>query len=227
MSQATPSTQTTRRISRRWPVLSGSIAVVLVVLLGILVTIRAAVAIEIDAEFMDDIVEDRTGFGSRFAFVVSWLGGGWFGVFLVPLAVAGVLLLLRRPWTAMYSILAAALSAGAVQALKHLFGRERPEDMLCDADFSSLPMGDNEYSSSLVAMFFLITWRWWVLAAGIAWTVLMAFSRTYLGVHWLTDTLGGAVLGAAVAALVWAPFASKLHDEAQLPLSWRWTRRER
>jgi undecaprenyl-diphosphatase len=191
------------------------------------VTIRSAIAIEVDAEWMDDIVEDRTGLVSQFAFAISWLGGGWFGVFLVPLAVAGVLLLLRRPWTAMYSILAAALSAGAVQGLKHLFGRERPEDMLVAADFGSFPSGHTANAATLGAMFFLITWRWWVLAAGILWTVLMAFSRTYLGVHWLTDTLGGALLGAAVAALVWAPFAAKLHDEAQRPLSWRWTRRER
>ena len=223
----TPSTQTTDRIARRWPVLSGAIALVLVVLLGILVTVRSAIAVEIDAEWMEEILDERSGVASRVAYVISWLGGGWFGVAVVPLGVAAVLLLLRRPWTAMFSILAAALSAGAVQVLKHIFGRARPEEMLVAADFGSFPSGHTANAATLGAIFFLITWRWWVLAAGIAWTVLMAFSRTYLGVHWLTDTLGGAVLGAAVAALVWAPFASKLHNEAQLPLSWRWTRRDR
>jgi len=220
-----PSTQTTDRISRRWPVLSGAIALVLVVLLGILVTIRSSIAVEIDAEWMEEILDERSGVASRVAYVISWLGGGWFGVAVVPLGIAGVLLLVRRPWTAMFSILAAALSAGAVQVLKHIFGRARPEEMLVAADFGSFPSGHTANAATLGAIFFLITWRWWVLAAGIAWTVLMALSRTYLGVHWLTDTLGGALLGAAVAALVWAPFAAKLHAEAQRPLSWRWTRR--
>ena len=219
-----PSTQTTDRISRRWPVLSGAIAFVLVVLLGVLVTIRSAIAIEVDAEWMEELLDERSGAWNAFAYTISWLGGGWFGVFVVPLAVAGVLLLLRRPWTAMFSILAAALSAGTVQVLKNVFGRERPEEMLVTADFGSFPSGHTANAATLGAMFFLITWRWWVLAAGIAWTLLMAFSRTYLGAHWLTDTLGGALLGAAVAALVWAPFAAKLHAEADRPLSWPWTR---
>ena len=43
---------------------------------------------------------------------------------------------------------------------------------------------------------------WWALAAlgiaGIAW------SRTYLQVHWLLDVIAGSLLGAGVALLVFA-----------------------
>lgn len=38
----------------------------------------------------------------------------------------------------------------------------------------------------------------WLVALGI---VLMAASRIYLGEHWLSDTIGGAVLGLAVAEI--------------------------
>jgi undecaprenyl-diphosphatase len=35
--------------------------------------------------------------------------------------------------------------------------------------------------------------------AAAAFTVAMAVSRMYLAAHWLSDALGGAVLGAAIA----------------------------
>ena len=49
--------------------------------------------------------------------------------------------------------------------------------------------------------------------AGAAYVVAMALARTYLGVHWVTDTIGGAILGAAVAVVLWAPIADKLAAE--------------
>ena len=55
----------------------------------------------------------------------------------------------------------------------------------------------------------------WV--AGAAYTVLMMLSRTYLGAHWLTDTIGGAILGAALAVLVWCLFATRIRVEAGRP----------
>jgi membrane-associated phospholipid phosphatase len=55
--------------------------------------------------------------------------------------------------------------------------------------------------------------RWWVAVAGAAYVVLMALSRTYLGAHWITDTVGGALLGAAVACAAYAIFAGRLHSE--------------
>ena len=53
----------------------------------------------------------------------------------------------------------------------------------------------------------------WVWIAGLFYTVLMLLSRTYLGAHWLSDTLGGLLIGVGVALIVWAPFATRLRGE--------------
>jgi membrane-associated phospholipid phosphatase len=45
--------------------------------------------------------------------------------------------------------------------------------------------------------------KWWWILAGLG-VVGMAWSRTYLQVHWLTDVIAGAFLGAAVSLLVFS-----------------------
>ena len=45
--------------------------------------------------------------------------------------------------------------------------------------------------------------RWWWTLAGLG-VVGMAWSRTYLQVHWLTDVIAGALLGSGISLLVFA-----------------------
>jgi membrane-associated phospholipid phosphatase len=59
--------------------------------------------------------------------------------------------------------------------------------------------------------------RTWVWAAGVVYVVAMMLSRTYLGAHWLSDTVGGLLVGAAVAVLLWAPLALRLQREWSAP----------
>ena len=215
-----PKNETTRKVSRRWPLVSGSVALALAVLIGGLVTLRGALPPELDGEWMEELLDERSDPLTAVMWVISWAGGGWFAIFVVPLGIAGALLLLRRPWSAGFAIVASALSAGVVQALKHLFGRARPEDMLVVSDFGSFPSGHTANAATVGAIAFVLTWRWWVMAAGLAWVVLMAVSRTYLGAHWLTDTIGGALIGVAVVVLLWAPLATVLHREYDKPMPW-------
>lgn len=148
-----------------------------------------------------------------FSRVMNWVGGGWFGVLVVPIGAAIALIVLRRPWAAAYFLAAEAASAAGVQVLKHLFGRVRPEDILVVSDYGSYPSGHVANAATIAVAAVVIFPRAWVAVAGAAWVVLMAFSRTYLHAHWLSDTLGGALMGAGAALLVAAAFAVPMARE--------------
>lgn len=131
------------------------------------------------------------------------LGRG-LGVALTVAAV-GILLGLARRWSALVVFLAAeGLSTLSSTSLKALVGRERPPNGLVHPVSSSFPSGHTTYAgTTCVALVLLFTAAgpsrrpWWTLAAlGIAG---MAWSRTYLQVHWLSDVVAGALLGIGIS----------------------------
>lgn len=185
---------------------------VTVVLLGLLVRIQA-IADEIDGEWMEEVLEMRGPGWEAVSRVFDFLGGGWFAVWLVPITLAVAFLIARRPWAALVVIAASALSAGLVQVLKALFGRDRPADILLELDNGAYPSGHVANAATLAVLFVVLLGRWWIAVAGAVYVVLMALSRTYLGAHWVTDTVGGAVLGASVALAAWVVLAPQLHRE--------------
>lgn len=206
-----------RRIARRWPLISGAVAVVLAFLLGALILTRGqGRPIEADVEWMEEILEHRSRIWEVPALVMNFLGAGVAGVFVIPILILVMLLVLRRPWAAGYFLVATVLSAGLVQLLKTLFGRARPEDMMITSDYGSFPSGHVANAATMAMAFAIIFPRLWVWIAGAVYTVAMMVSRTYLGAHWLTDTIGGLLLGAGVAIVLWAPVAAKLDGEDEL-----------
>jgi undecaprenyl-diphosphatase len=210
-------TTTARRIARFWPVVSASVAVVLVIAVGALIAFRPSEPFALDVRWMNEVIEHREPYWTIPALLMDFLGGGLFGVVIVPTCTILALLLFRRPWGALYYALAAALSAGVVQALKLTVGRSRPEDILVHSDLGSFPSGHTANAATIAVTLGIIFLRTWVWAAGIVYTVLMLLSRTYLGAHWLSDTAGGLLLGAGLAVVVWAPFAYKLLAERSRP----------
>lgn len=105
---------------------------------------------------------------------------------MIPL----VLLAVRRPWAGAFFLLASAASAGVVQLIKSAVARERPADILVHSDFGSFPSGHTANAATMAVAFMILWPRVWVIVAGIVWTLLMAFSRTVLHAHWLSDTIG-------------------------------------
>lgn len=203
-----------RRLGRRIPILSGVSAVIAAALLGLVVTVRSGgLAFEFDEEWAEDVLEIRGPVGDVISYFMNGLGGGIVGVFVVPIGVGLVLLIARRPWAALYFVVASAVSAGAVQLLKNLFGRARPEDIIVISDFGSFPSGHVANAATIAVAIGIIAPYTWVRVLGTAYTLLMAASRTYLGAHWISDTIGGILVGVGAALLMWAAFAAPLERE--------------
>ena len=201
---------------RRPPVIAATLAILLMVALGIVLAVRAS-PFEFETEWMEEIIEHRSPWWLVPSLVMNFLGGGWFAIFIVPLGVAAVFFALRRPRDAVFFLIASALSAGLVQVFKALFGRARPEDVLVHVDPGSFPSGHVANAATVAVALGLILQRTWVWVAGAAYVVLMALSRTYLGAHWITDTIGGALLGAGVAFGLWALLHTVWRDRSSPP----------
>ena len=201
---------------RRRPVIAATLAILLMVALGVALAVRAS-PFEFETEWMEEIIEHRSPFWLVPSLVMNFLGGGWFAIFIVPLGVAAVLFAVRRPRDAVFFLVASALSAGLVQLFKAVFGRARPEDVLVHVDPGSFPSGHVANAATVAVALGLILQRVWVWAAGAVYVVLMALSRTYLGAHWITDTIGGALLGAGVAFGVWALLHAVWRDRRPQP----------
>jgi undecaprenyl-diphosphatase len=205
------------RVSRRWPILAASVAVVVVVGLGVIIALRPKLPFEIDTEWMGEIAEHRSAFWLGPALFFNYAGGGIVGSVVVPVVIVLLLLAFRRPWGAAYFAIASALSVILVQVLKLTVGRARPTEILVHADAGSFPSGHTANAATMVVVLGILFPRVWVWCLGVAWAILMSVSRTYLGAHWISDTVGGLLLGAGVAIIVWTPLAHRLALEATEP----------
>jgi undecaprenyl-diphosphatase len=150
-------------------------------------------------EWMDSTRTDALTFLAR---GFDHLGRGIVRV-VVPLAV-GVVLVIARRWAGLIAFaITESLTPLLVNAIKGAVDRQRPAGALLTAYGSSFPSGHAAYAAATVVALVLLFTRAderravWLFAALAA--VGMGWSRTYLGVHWLSDVLAGSALGIGVA----------------------------
>lgn len=134
--------------------------------------------------------------------LVSVLGGGLVGGLLVPVVLLVVVWRVRSVRAAATFAAAVLCSVAAVQVVKHVVARPRPVGHGLAVDFGSFPSGHVANAATVTVALALLIRRRWLVAAAVVWPVLMAVSRTYLNVHWLSDTIAGASLGTFVAVAV-------------------------
>lgn len=130
----------------------------------------------------------------------------------VLLAVA-LMLSLRRWSEALVVAVGAGGGVAISQALKHLFGRERPDLVYraVEAGNPSFPSGHAMMSAVVFLTLGALAARFsdrkrvkaLALGAAVLISLLVGASRIYLGVHWTSDVLAGWSVGAAWAMACW------------------------
>jgi len=150
----------------------------------------------------------RTPWADRVLIVVTEIGDSPV-LIVVGLAVLGWLLV-RRAWrTAAYW--AGGLIGGGVlsSGLKAILHRPRPVALFAGWDSFSFPSGHATMNTVLWGLLVVLIgrelaprWRPLVLGWAVGLVALIAFSRLYLGAHWMSDVAGGMTLGTAWVAVL-------------------------
>jgi membrane-associated phospholipid phosphatase len=124
----------------------------------------------------------------------------------VRIVIAGYLALRRRWWHLAAFVAAVVMSELLIGTLKGIYDRARPPGSLVATSGASFPSGHSIAASVTVvaAVIALVppgrrraVWG----AAAVAFLILMALSRAYLGAHWLSDAIAGVLLGTSCALL--------------------------
>ena len=159
-----------------------------------------------------------------FDILMPFLSGN--ALFLPAALLAGILLAWKGRARGLLCVLvllvALAVGDGLVcNTIKHAAGRERPflvlPDVLCrvgQSDSGSLPSSHaaNWFAATMVLLVYYRRSLWVMLPLA----VMVSFSRVYNGVHYPSDVLAGAILGAGSAvATMWA-----------LSALWQWAGRK-
>ena len=144
------------------------------------------------------------------------IGASTVGLALLP-GIGAVMLLSNRYRKTGQAVLAAtAIALVATVMFQYLALRPRPEAMrqlMAPPGFPSYPSGHAAIAFSAALVLGLSLRGWWWLSLGGA--TFVAFSRVYLGHHYPTDIMGGAVLGATVGAACYAILGRS-------PRAWHW-----
>jgi membrane-associated phospholipid phosphatase len=180
-------------------------------LLAVLLTVLAAasgpgsVLHRVDESWYRLMVNHRRSVGVDVSKFLSALFGtaiDWSMRLLITVVIA-----VRRHWLAL-SAWAVTVGAGelCIGPLKNLVDRPRPPGSLIATSGASYPSG-HAIASAVTAIGIVMALttgrrrlRWMIAAVLIA--AAVALSRTYLSAHWLSDVLGGSLIGAGLALTV-------------------------
>jgi membrane-associated phospholipid phosphatase len=108
----------------------------------------------------------------------------------------------------LYVASSTAISYGLTLLLKHLVKRRRPFVQNINivpvyrAGSTSFPSGHASSTFATATALSSAYPKWYVIAPAFIWAGSVSYSRMYLGVHYPTDVMSGAILGTGTALLL-------------------------
>lgn len=190
---------TSNRMPRR--VLAGGIGVMLVLLAAVSLRQVSGVPFGADALWQTLMASNQWVPAHKVATALAYVGSST-GASVLTGGVVVCLLIFRRWRSAIRLAAAVALGAVASTAIKLVSARPRPGGGIAHLTSFSFPSGHTTWAAAFAAALVLGIPRLWTIILGSGWIAFMAWSRTYLGVHWLSDVFAGALLGISLALIV-------------------------
>ena len=201
------------RTSRPWFAVAGVVGILTVVLAGYAIRARpGARPLGVDTAWRSYLAQHRSLWLEYPSFALNLIGGT-IATLVVTAAIMIALSLVHRRPAATFVGLTVVLAMILSTVIKLVIHRVRPDDSLVAVSSGAFPSGHTTTAAALAVALALLFARWWVWALAVVWVLAMAFGRTYLFAHWLSDTAGGAMLGLSVALLLWAPLGSRLRRQ--------------
>nr|WP_314143324.1 phosphatase PAP2 family protein [uncultured Rhodococcus sp.] len=158
-----------------------------------------------DGVILDWMVEHRVGWVTTMFWIITTVGNT-FMMFVLSTAAWAALLTSKRTVDAWMVAGSMLTGWGLMNALKFGFARERPPmpERLVNIASHSFPSGHAMMSLMLATVAIAVMLRspnpWLrrpvLLVLPVVASLLIGFSRIYLGAHWTTDVLAGWVFGA-------------------------------
>lgn len=176
----------------------------------------------IDNQVVMELMEHRTEEGSEFQKGIS--NTTPYVSFAVPISVLAVGLIKNDKLTlqkGLYITESIAVSTLITYGTKYLVKRNRPfvkNNLITPGDTGagdspSFPSGHTSQAFSTAMSLTLAYPKWYVAVPAFTWAASVGYSRMYLGMHYPTDVLAGAVVGAGSAWLTYKANQWLRHDK--------------